>query len=254
VSRHSRPEGRHRAHKPPSNRAPAILASAIVGATAAALSTAAASADGGLGALAADVTALQAPVPEHALGIGGPDPLPVQVPAEEPLYGHQTLSTTAAQTRVADIRASREAKRRQVLLAEAARPKWLAPMRPGAYVISSCFCPRWGSFHYGTDMAAPWGTPFYAAGDGLVLHAGPMSGYGNAIMIQHANGDVTVYGHESKVLVTVGEKVRAGQLIGLVGSVGNSTGPHLHFEVRLGGENGEKTDPVPWLEGRGITI
>jgi murein DD-endopeptidase MepM/ murein hydrolase activator NlpD len=254
VSRHSRPEGRHRAHKPPSNRAPAIIASAIVGATAAALSTAAASADGGLGAMVADVAALQAPVPEQALGLGQPGQSLVQVPAEEPMYGHQSLSTVAAQTRVADIRASRDAKRRQVLLAEAARPKWINPMRPGSYVISSTFSPRWGTFHYGEDMAAPWGTPFYAAGDGIVLHAGPMSGYGNAIMIQHANGDVSVYGHESKVLVTVGEKVKAGQLIGLVGALGQATGPHLHFEVRIGGENGEKVDPVPWLESRGIRL
>jgi murein DD-endopeptidase MepM/ murein hydrolase activator NlpD len=254
VSRHRRPEGRHRAHKPPSNRAPAVLASAIIGATAAALSTAAASADGGLGAIAADVAALQAPVPEQALGIGGPDALPAQVPAEEPMYGHQTLSAAAAQARVADIRASRDAKRRQVLLAEAARPKWLSPMRRGSYVVSSLFAPRWGTFHYGLDLAAPWGTPFYAAGDGIVIHAGPTSGYGNAIMIQHPNGDVTVYGHEQKVLVTVGEKVKAGQLIGLVGALGQATGPHLHFEVRVGGENGEKIDPLPWLENRGITV
>ncbi|HVQ90695.1 MAG TPA: M23 family metallopeptidase [Mycobacteriales bacterium] len=203
--------------------------------------------------MAADVAALQAPVPEHALGLDTPNSAASTVPAEEPMYGHQSLSTVAAQTRLADIRSSREAKRRQVLLAEQARPKWTLPMRPGSYVISSCFCPRWGTFHYGLDMAAPWGTPFYAAGDGTVIYAGPMNGYGNVIMIQHANSDVSVYGHESKVLVTKGEKVRAGQLIGLVGALGQATGPHLHFEIRLGGENGEKADPVPWLEARGIT-
>ena len=241
-------------HKPPSNKAPAVLASAVVGATVAALSTAAVSADGGLGMLAADVTAVHAPVPEKVLGVGGPEALPAQVPAEEPMSGHQLLSAAAAQSRLADIRATREAKRRQIALIEAARPKWVNPMRPGTYRISSCFCPRWGSFHYGEDMAAPWGTPFYAAGDGIVIHAGPLSGYGNAIMIQHGNGDVTVYGHEEKVLVTVGERVKAGQLIGLVGSLGQSTGPHLHFEVRVGGENGEKVDPVPWMADHGVSI
>jgi murein DD-endopeptidase MepM/ murein hydrolase activator NlpD len=230
-----------------------VLTSAILGATAAALSTAAASAQGGLGAMAADVT-LRAPVPQQALGLGGPEQLPTDVPAEEPMFGHQLLSVASAETRLADIRASRAAKRRQILLAEAARPKWVLPMKRGSYVMSSCFCIRWGSFHYGVDMAAPWGTPFYAAGDGVVIEAGPMAGYGNAIMIQHSNGDVTVYGHEEKVLVTVGEKVKAGQLIGLVGSLGQSTGPHLHFEVRLGGEDGEKVDPIPWLAARGITI
>lgn len=231
-----------------------MLASAIIGATAAALSTAAASANGGLSMMAADVAALSAPVPQQVLGVGGPDPLPAAVPAEEPMFGHQTLSAAAAQIRLGDIRASREARRRQVVLAEAARPRWVLPMKRGSYTISSCFCPRWGSFHYGDDLAAPWGTPFYAAGDGIVISAGPMNGYGNAIMIQHVNGDVTVYGHEEKVIVTVGEKVKAGQLIGLVGSLGQSTGPHLHFEVRIGGENGEKTDPVAWLAIRGITV
>jgi murein DD-endopeptidase MepM/ murein hydrolase activator NlpD len=226
----------------------------VVGATAAAFSTAAASTDGGLGAMAADIAALQAPVPDQALGLGGPEALPVQVPAEEPLYGHQTLSTAAAQTRLADIRASREAKRRQIQLIEAARPKWLTPMKRGSYVLTSLYAPRWGTFHYGVDMAAPWGTPFYAAGDGIVLDPGQLSGYGNAIMIQHPNGDITLYGHAERVLVTVGEKVKAGQLIGLVGSTGNSTGPHLHLEVRLGGENGEKTDPMSWLERRGVTV
>ena len=254
MSRHRRPPGRHREHKPPSNKAPAILASAVIGATAAALSTAAASGNGGLGVLAADVTALKAPVPETVLGVGGPEALPVAVPAEEPMSGHQLLSAAAAETRLADIRATREAKRRQIALVEAARPKWVNPMRPGTYRVSSCFCPRWGTFHYGQDMAAPWGTPFYAAGDGTIIHAGPMSGYGNAIMIEHANGDVTVYGHEEKVMVRVGERVKAGQLIGLVGSLGNSTGPHLHFEVRIGGENGEKVDPVGWMTDRGVSI
>ncbi len=83
-------------------------------------------------------------------------------------------------------------------------------------------------------MAAPEGTPFYAAGDGTVIEAGPMSGFGNAIMIQHADGTITVYGHEEKYFVQKGEKVKAGQLIGLVGSEGESTGYHLHFEIRVG--------------------
>jgi murein DD-endopeptidase MepM/ murein hydrolase activator NlpD len=233
-----------------------VLASAIVGATAAAVTTAAAGANGGLGAMAADITALHSPVPSSTLGLTDTpaEAHAAQVPAEEPLYGHQSLSTVAAKTRVNDIQASRAAKRRQVLLAEAARPKWVNPMHAGTYVISSCFCYRSGGFHFGEDMAAPWGTPFYAAGDGIVIHAGPASGYGNAIYIQHANGDVSVYGHESKVLVHVGERVKAGQLIGLVGSLGQSTGPHLHFEVRQGGEQGTRIDPVPWLAERGVTV
>jgi murein DD-endopeptidase MepM/ murein hydrolase activator NlpD len=216
----------------------------VIGATAAALSTAAGSSAGGLGALAADVTALRAPVPGQILGVGGPDPLPIQVAAEEPMSGHQLLSAADAESRLVAIRASRAAKRREIALIEAARPKWVDPMRRATYTITSCFCPRWGTFHYGEDMAAPWGTPFYAAGDGVVVHAGPMGGYGNAIFIQHANGDITVYGHEESVLVRVGERVKAGQLIGLVGALGNATGPHLHFEVRV---RGAAVNPLPAL-------
>jgi murein DD-endopeptidase MepM/ murein hydrolase activator NlpD len=253
LSRHSRPAGRHRATRPPQHKAPAVIASAVVGATAAALSTAATSADG-LQAMAANVTALQAPVPEQALGMGGPDPIPDGVAAEVPMNGRTMLATASARTRVRAIQASRAAHARQIALIEAARPKWMLPIPTGKFVISSCFEPRWGTFHYGVDMAAPEGTPFYAAGDGTVIEAGPMSGFGNAIMIQHPDGTITVYGHEEKYLVQKGEKVKAGQLIGLVGSEGESTGYHLHFEIRVGSENGDKVDPIGWLRDRGIDL
>ena len=229
-----------------------MLASAVVGATAAALSTAAASGNG-IGAMAASVTALQAPVPDTALGMGGPEPLPANVVAEVPMNGRTTLSAAAARGRVADIQATRAARARRIALVEASRPKWMLPLPKGTFRVSSCYEPRWGTFHYGVDMAAPAGTPFYAAGDGIVLEAGPMSGYGNVIMIEHPDGTVTVYGHEERLFVEKGEKVKAGQLIGSVGNLGQSTGYHLHFEIR-GGANGEKQDPVDWLAGRGVTL
>jgi murein DD-endopeptidase MepM/ murein hydrolase activator NlpD len=230
-----------------------VLASAVVGATAAALSTAAVSGDG-IGAMAASVTALQAPVPNTALGMGGEDPLPSSVVAEVPMNGRTMLSAAAARGRVATIQATRAARARQVALIEAARPKWVLPMPKGSFVVSSCYAARWGTFHYGVDMAAPGGTPFYAAGDGTVIEAGPMSGFGYAIMIEHADGTVTVYGHEEKLFVEKGERVKAGQLIGWVGNLGESTGYHLHFEVRIGGENGTKENPVDWLADRGIDL
>lgn len=224
-----------------------------MGATAAALSTAAASGDG-LQAMAASVTALQAPVPDTALGMGGPETLPGGVTAEVPMNGRTMLSAAAARGRVEAIQATRAAKARQIALVEAARPKWLLPLPAGTFKVSSCFAPRWGTFHYGVDMAAPGGTPFHAAGDGVVIEAGPMGGYGNVIMIEHADGTVTVYGHEEKIFVEKGEKVKAGQLIGAVGSLGQSTGYHLHFEVRTGGENGDKQDPMDWLADRGLPL
>lgn len=135
--------------------------------------------------------------------------------------------------------------------AKPAAPRWV---RPGTGVISSCFCARWGTFHWGVDLAAPYGAPIYAAGDGVVLRAGPATGFGQAVYIQHANGDTTVYGHMEKILVTVGERVRAGQQIALVGAEGEATGPHLHFEVHKGSEYGEKINPGPWLAARGVKL
>jgi murein DD-endopeptidase MepM/ murein hydrolase activator NlpD len=136
--------------------------------------------------------------------------------------------------------------------AEAARPKAVLPIN-GARLTSG-FGARWGTVHAGIDLAAPMRTPEYAAMDGVVLEAGPASGFGLAVYIQHDNGDVTVYGHMDEILVEPGQVVRAGDTIALLGNRGQSTGPHLHFEVHVGGLNGTKVDPIPWLRERGIQI
>jgi murein DD-endopeptidase MepM/ murein hydrolase activator NlpD len=95
--------------------------------------------------------------------------------------------------------------------------------------------------HTGVDLASPRGTPIYASGDGIVERAGWSSGYGNYTLIRHVNGYETGYGHQSKIIVKPGDKVRQGQLIGYVGSTGNSTGNHLHFEIKI---NGNFVDPL----------
>jgi murein DD-endopeptidase MepM/ murein hydrolase activator NlpD len=136
--------------------------------------------------------------------------------------------------------------------AEAARPKAVLPVN-GARLTSG-FGARWGTLHAGIDLAAPMQTPEYAAMDGVVLEAGPASGFGLAVYIQHENGDVTVYGHMDSILVQAGQVVRAGDTIALLGNRGQSTGPHLHFEVHVGGLNGQKVDPLPWLRERGVAI
>jgi len=135
---------------------------------------------------------------------------------------------------------------------EAARPKAVLPVK-GA-VLTSGFGYRWGTLHAGIDLAAPIGTPEYSVMDGVVLKAGPASGFGQAVYIQHANGDVTVYGHMEKILVTTGQVVKAGQEIALLGAEGEATGPHLHFEVHVGGIEGSKIDPIPWLAARGVHV
>ena len=99
-------------------------------------------------------------------------------------------------------------------------------------------------FHPGIDFGARLGTQIHAAGDGTVVFAGEESGYGNYTCINHGHDVATCYGHQSALLVKAGDTVLRGQLIGLVGSTGYSTGPHLHFEVRV---SGTPVDPLPWL-------
>ncbi|MGI8666680.1 MAG: M23 family metallopeptidase [Jatrophihabitans sp.] len=127
-------------------------------------------------------------------------------------------------------------------------------VRPSAGQESSCFCMRWGVMHEGIDLAGPMGSPIVAVGDGVVVDAGPAAGFGLWVVIQHSNGDLSVYGHMYHYYVTVGEHVVAGQHIADIGANGQSTGPHLHFGVMKGQLNGPYLDPVPWLKARGIVI
>ncbi len=101
--------------------------------------------------------------------------------------------------------------------------------------LSSSFGTRWGRPHEGIDMRAPTGTSVLAAAAGEVLYAGDkVRGYGNMVVLQHAGDMLTVYAHNSVLLVRTGDRIAAGQEIARVGSTGRSTGPHLHFEVRRG--------------------
>ncbi|HJU18438.1 MAG TPA: M23 family metallopeptidase [Stellaceae bacterium] len=101
-----------------------------------------------------------------------------------------------------------------------------------------------GGFHPGVDLAVPYGTPVYATAPGIVAYAGWMDGYGKLVEINHGHGIATRYGHLHRYTVVVGEKVAAGTQIGYVGTTGRSTGPHLHYEVRL---NGEPVNPAAFL-------
>lgn len=130
-------------------------------------------------------------------------------------------------------------------------PDWVHPM-PGA-VTTSCFGPRWGTVHQGVDLALPAGTPIRAVGAGTVVYAGwVFSGYGISVVIDHHNGYLTHYAHASEVTVSVGQTVKPGQTIALEGSTGDSTGPHLHFEVHQGMWN--QIEPTGWMRERGVVI
>lgn len=115
---------------------------------------------------------------------------------------------------------------------------------PVSGTITSPFGSRWGSLHTGIDIAVPTGTSVAAADGGMVIFAGWENGYGNLVKIDHGNGFVTYYGHNSKLYVSAGQKVAKGELISASGSTGNSTGPHVHFEIR---KNGVAVNPMNYV-------
>lgn len=123
--------------------------------------------------------------------------------------------------------------------------------RPGNGRVTSPYGTRWGRLHAGVDLAAGMGSPIRAVTDATVLFSGVEGGYGQSIRLLHPDGTVTLYGHLSSLLVNRGDKVDAGQQIGREGNTGQSTGPHLHFEVHV---NGAPVNPTRWLAQRGISI
>lgn len=127
-----------------------------------------------------------------------------------------------------------------------APPPLAWPMQKG--VLSSGYGERWGRPHRGIDIAADEGTPVYAAAAGEVVFAdASKGGYGNLVILKHKGGWMTVYGHNSRILVDEGDRVGQGAPIAEVGSTGRSTGPHLHFEVR---RDAEAVDPLIHLPAR----
>nr|WP_232321024.1 M23 family metallopeptidase [Mycobacterium shimoidei] len=141
----------------------------------------------------------------------------------------------------AQERAQREARLQQ--------PLYVMPTKG---IFTSNFGYRWGVLHAGIDIANSIGTPILAVSDGVVIDAGPTAGYGMWVKLRHADGTVTLYGHVNTTTVSVGQRVMAGDQIATMGNRGNSTGPHLHFEVLLNGTS--RVDPVPWLAKRGLSV
>lgn len=126
-----------------------------------------------------------------------------------------------------------------------------AVVRPAEGRLTSTYGARGGAIHYGVDIANSIGTPILSAMAGEVIDSGPASGFGLWVRVQHGSGLITVYGHINESLVSVGQSVAAGEQIATMGNRGQSTGPHLHFEVH---QDGSKIDPLPWLRSRGVTL
>ncbi|RAO10146.1 M23 family metallopeptidase [Micromonospora noduli] len=167
-------------------------------------------------------------------------------PSLSPTPSPSAVSTSPAPAKTAAAKAKPKPKK-----TTRPTPAWVDPM-PGA-AVTSCYGQRWGTLHAGIDLALPSGTPIHAAAAGTVTQAGDASdGYGNSVFIDHGNGYLTHYAHQSRITVTVGQKVKAGQIIGYEGATGDATGPHLHFEVHQGMWN--QIDPAPFMRAHGVDL
>ncbi|MFD9574943.1 M23 family metallopeptidase [Streptomyces sp. NPDC059982] len=137
---------------------------------------------------------------------------------------------------------------------------WTKPVK--SYTLSATFGKggtMWSHKHSGQDFAVPVGTPVKAAATGTVVKAGPNGGgdgpaYGNAVVIKHANNTYSQYAHLSKIQVRIGQKVSSNQQIALSGNTGNSSGPHLHFEIRTTPNYGSAINPVAFLRSVGVSV
>lgn len=170
------------------------------------------------------------------------------------LHSRQVEADRAAQAR-ADKQARDEAARADAEAQRQAEEQaaWENSFtKPADGQFSSGYGERSGSQHNGLDIANDNGTPIRAVTGGEVINAGPADGFGQWVRVQHDDGTITVYGHIETIDVSVGQTVDNGEQIATMGSEGQSTGPHLHFEVLE--EGSEKIDPEPWLEERGIAV
>jgi murein DD-endopeptidase MepM/ murein hydrolase activator NlpD len=194
----------------------------------------------------ADIAPLPGTDAAAAFGVGGD-----ASPAPEILTVAKRVDGSAeAQklTQSAQLIANRTAKV-EAEKAEANRPKYVKPAQ-GAF--TSGYGYRWGTTHFGVDIAGVFGSPIVAVTDGVVIEAGPASGFGLWVRIQHADGTISVYGHMDSITIKEGAKVKAGDQIARMGNRGQSTGTHLHFEIW--DASGRKMDPQPWLTARGIKL
>ncbi|MFD4760557.1 M23 family metallopeptidase [Streptomyces sp. NPDC058439] len=162
----------------------------------------------------------------------------------------------AKAAKVAEVAKEKAAKKAAVKKAAG----WETPV--SRYQLSASFGndgSRWAHKHSGQDFAVPIGTEVKAAHRGTVVKAGPNGGgdgpaYGNAVVIKHANGTYSQYAHLAQIDVRIGETVKTGQKIALSGNTGNSSGPHLHFEIRHTADYGSAVNPVSFLHKEGVSV
>lgn len=196
-------------------------------------------------AVAAPSSQAAAAAPAAEVMVAGPPPQATSAMAK-------TLSISSGVATVLSRHAT--ASTRAAGAAAAYSGTTLAQAGAGAMVtnvrLTSHFGQRWGRLHAGLDFAGPVGTPIRAVRPGKVTFAGGQQGYGNKVELTLADGTVLYFAHLNSIAVTEGQQVSAGQVIATLGNTGNSTGPHLHFEVHPGG--GGPIDPAGWLHSNGL--
>lgn len=171
------------------------------------------------------------------------------------LQGREQLAERVAREAERQALAAKQAEEAKQKAAEEARQaaqNWVLPM--DRYNHTSGFGSRWGRLHAGIDLAAPVGTPIYSVSSGVVLKASHTGSCGNNVWVEHWDGSVTRYCHMDYMSVTPGQRVGPGEKLGGNGNTGRSYGPHLHFEVRPGGENADPVDPIGWLSSKGLGL
>ncbi|MFI6147330.1 M23 family metallopeptidase [Streptomyces sp. NPDC051109] len=182
---------------------------------------------------------------------------------ETTLTGTAALVAAQAKAQAAQAAAAQAAATKAAATKAAAAKAAVAWQKPvSSYTLSATFGKggtMWSHKHSGQDFACPVGTPVKAASAGTVVKAGPNGGgdgpaYGNAIVIKHANNTYSQYAHLSKIKVRIGQKVAKGSQIALSGNTGNSSGPHLHFEIRTTPNYGSAVNPVAFLRNAGVTV
>ncbi|AXG78508.1 M23 family metallopeptidase [Streptomyces paludis] len=175
--------------------------------------------------------------------------------------GAAVAATSGGETAAASASVSHRAAAHAPAKEAAAKAvTWTGPVKK--YTLSASFGlggNMWSQKHSGQDFAVPVGTAVHAAHNGTVVKAGPNGGgdgpaYGNAIVIKHANGTYSQYAHLSKIQVKIGQAVKTGQQIALSGNTGNSSGPHLHFEIRTTPNYGSAVNPVNFLRSVGVKV
>jgi murein DD-endopeptidase MepM/ murein hydrolase activator NlpD len=183
--------------------------------------------------------------------LGGGSGVPVASPSSEPTVRTIALPDSICAAGAGSLDGTAGAP------AQPSAKGWVLPLPAGSYTPTSPFGWRvhpilhdW-KLHTGQDLGAPMGTSVYAAADGRVTTSGLNGTAGNQVILDHGGGVESVYDHLSVIGVPVGGRVRAGQVLGRVGSTGRSTGAHLHFEIRL---HGRPIDPVPFLKARGVQL